>query len=137
MGAEQQGLKLQHLLSTKHAIVQVVHEQFVWHPALGYQGSHCRRRVGSTIDACKHAMPNPLISLNRFRNVGNTCYLNAVLQALLVVEPFVESLRHLGKELVARLQGDEPTPTLVLDDDGGVTEETEETEDKPDPKVLT
>ena len=31
-----------------------------------------------------------------FHNVGNTCYLNAVLQALLVIDPFVESLRKLS-----------------------------------------
>ena len=100
----------------------------------------------------------------RFRNVGNTCYLNAVLQALLVIEPFVDSLRQLGKDLSARLLGEEgpdativldddgisevgrqpPTTKLVLDDDGGVTEQAEETEeteetadDRPDPKVLT
>jgi hypothetical protein len=49
--------------------------------------------------------------------VGNTCYVNAVLQALLVLEPFVVELRKLAPRMADSLTGQE---NAACDGDGAV-----------------
>eukprot|EP00730_Choanoeca_flexa_P004852 TRINITY_DN11819_c4_g5_i1.p1 TRINITY_DN11819_c4_g5~~TRINITY_DN11819_c4_g5_i1.p1 ORF type:complete len:640 (+),score=159.23 TRINITY_DN11819_c4_g5_i1:30-1949(+) len=63
----------------------------------------------------------PKDSIGGFRNVGNTCYLNATLQALLVIEPFVAALRKLAP-VAERAINSSQESVLVLDDNGDVKE---------------